>query len=88
MWIETLYFNCNAIDCDTIHSPGESLAEGLELCPSPLDDMVKNCEWSNTLGPDNVEGMLAFNIPLPSLPDSIRDFFPGVNSTREYALTR
>ena len=91
VWIETLYFDCNANKCDTVHSPGENFAgpgPGVPPPCPPVLDAIKNCDWSDTSGNDDVEGMLAFNIDLSMLPSAVTDFFPSITGQRDYALTR
>lgn len=91
VWIETLYFDCNASKCDTVHSPGEDHTPpgpppgDPGSCPNPLDT-IRNCGWTDTSGPDTVEGMVAFLIDQSMLPAEITDTFPGAKTERSYAL--
>lgn len=93
VWIETVYFDCNANTCDTVHSPGESYTPpgpppgNPGPCSTPLAG-TRNCGWSDTSGPDDVEGMLAFQIDLAMLPADIAATFPSVEVERTYALTK
>jgi Flp pilus assembly protein TadG len=88
VWIETLYFNCNASgspDCDTIFSPGESGGSS----PCPNDFVVTptfNCGHSDTPGPDDVEGVSAFRMSIAMLHLETQAFFPGAESLREVSL--
>lgn len=92
VWIETLYFDCNANTCDTVHSPGEDHTPpgpppgDPGPCPTPLAD-TRNCGWSDTSGPDTVEGMLAFQLDISMLPDDLAATFPSTDVERTYALT-
>lgn len=85
VWIETIYFDCNANKCDTIHSPGETFSPP-DPCPDPLN-LTSNCGWTDMSGPDTVEGMVAFLIDEDMLPTSITDTFPGSTTERAYVLT-
>lgn len=93
VWIETIYFDCNAIKCDTVHSPGEDHTPpgpspgDPGACPDPLDT-TRNCGWTDTSGPDDVEGMLAFQIGISMLPSEVTATFPATETERTYALTR
>jgi hypothetical protein len=93
VWIETVYFDCTANTCDTVHSPGEIYTPpgpppgNPGPCTTPLAG-TRNCGWSDTSGPDDVEGMLAFEIDLAMLPADIADTFPSVKVERTYALTK
>lgn len=85
VWLETIYTNCNASRCLTVHSPGE--AEQSEDCPDPIVVGTTNCGWDES-GNYSVEGLTAFVLHLDMLPSSISDFFPGVGNRRTTALTR
>ena len=93
VWIETLYFDCTALSCDTVHSPGDDFSPpgpppgDPGACTTPLAG-TRNCGWSDTSGPDDVEGMLAFQIELSMLPSDIADAFPSIDVERSYALTK
>lgn len=93
VWIETLYFDCTALSCDTVHSPGEDHTPPGPApgdpgsCTTPLAG-TRNCGWTDTSGPDTVEGMLAFQIDLSMLPTEITETFPSADAHRTYALTR
>jgi len=86
VWIETIYFDCDANTCDTVHSPG-SPASDPGACSDPLAG-TRNCGWGDTSGPDTVEGMLAFQLEPEMLPASLADTFPVIDVERTYALTK
>jgi hypothetical protein len=90
IWIETLYFNCNASgspDCDTIFSPGET--GGSTACPNDfVATPTINCGHNDTSGPDGVEGVTAFRMDIRMLHPDTQAFFPGSESLREVSLLR
>lgn len=86
VWIETLFFNCNASRCRTVHSPG--LGTAPPACTDPIDPAIRNCGWDHTSGSDDVESMLALMLTLDMLDPSIQATFPGTEEVRTYALTK
>ncbi|MGH8946611.1 MAG: hypothetical protein ACRDVL_10730 [Acidimicrobiia bacterium] len=86
VWIETLFFNCNANSCNTIHSPGLTTAP--PACPNPIDPAIRNCGWGHTTGSNDVESMIAFTLTVDMLDPSVAATFPGTEETRSYALTK
>lgn len=94
VWLETTYYNCNSgpAHCDTVHSPGETFPgtpPGVPpACPAELADDTKNCDWSDTSGPDSVYGLTALVLKTSMLPADIQENFPGVPGTRTYALIK
>ncbi len=77
VWLETIYTNCNANRCTTVHSPGEAGPVG--ACPNPITPGITNCGW-NVNGNYSVEALTAFELDLGMLPTSITDFFRGRRS--------
>ena len=95
VWIETVYLDCNASKCDTIHSPGEDHSPpgpppgDPGACPMTLAGTgERNCGWSDTSGPDSVEGMLALTIDIGMLPTDVAATFPSTDTQRTWALTK
>lgn len=86
-WLETIYTNCTANRCRTIHTPGENGTP--PACPSDLEAEpdTTNCGWDET-GNTSVQGLTALRIEPGMLPASIRDSFPGTSGTRTLQLTR
>ena len=87
VWIETVYSDCTATKCDTVHSPGEPHPTGPPACSAPIVAAEWNCGWNDTSGPTNVEALTAFRLDLGMLPLSIAEDFPGRKGTRTFALT-
>ena len=86
VWIESIYLGCNGGTCSTIHSPGEG--GGGTTCPDPADPDVFSCGWTSKKHGNSVEQVTAFQLDLRMLPQSIRDFFPGIGQSRTTALSR
>lgn len=88
LWIETLYFNCNASgpECKTIFSPGEM--GGNVACPPVMTGDVVNCGHGHTQGQDDVEGVTGFRLDISMLHPDTQEFFPGQDGTREVALLK
>jgi hypothetical protein len=84
VYLETIYFKCNANSCDTVHSAGEPSSGP---CPTPISPATSSCGWPAG-GNMTVEAITAFILSLDMLPPEITDRFPYTEGTLTFNLHR
>ena len=86
VYLETVYMNCTANSCDTIHSPGED-NPAPPGCPDPVTPLISHCGVGGSGNP-LIQALTSFVLDLDMLPNSIRDNFPGQPGTIVFNLSK
>ncbi len=87
IYIETIYFKCNANTCDMVHSPGEnSDAAQPSACPSPLTATISSCGWESN-GNKGIEAVSSFVMTLDMLDPEVAENFPNQDGTIVFNLS-
>ncbi len=87
IYIETIYFKCNANICDMVHSPGEdSDAAPPSACPSPLTAEISSCGWKSN-GNKGIEAVSSFVMTLDMLDPEVAENFPNQDGTIVFNLS-
>lgn len=84
VYIETVYFRCNALTCTMVHSPGE---DPLAACPPALTPDISSCGWPAN-GQQIIEALTVFILSPEMLPDLIADRFPYRDGALGFNLER
>jgi hypothetical protein len=84
IYIETIYFKCNANSCDIVHSPGEAAQPA--TCPSPLTAAISSCGWPSN-GNKGIEAVSSFVITLDMLAPEVAANFPNQEGTIVFNLS-
>ena len=87
IYIETIYFKCNANTCDVVHSPGEHSDDAQPpACPSPLTASISSCGWPNN-GNKGIEAVSSFVMTLDMLAPEVAKNFPNQEGTIVFNLS-
>ena len=88
MYIETIYFKCNANTCDIVHSPGED-SDGAQpaACPDPLTPDISSCGWKDN-GNKGIEAVSTLVMTLDMLDPVTAATFPFKPGTIVYNLSK
>lgn len=84
IYLETIYFKCNANACTTVHSPGEA---STGACPNPVTPTTTSCGWPDG-GNQAVEAVTGFILTLDMLDPDVAENFPYQPGTITYNLHR
>ena len=89
-YLHTLYFKCNANNCDTVYSPGEHTDASpppLATCPNPVLPTHSNCGWPLTQK-KSLTAISAFVLTLDMLDPVTAATFPFTPGTIVYNLSK
>ena len=87
IYIETVYFKCNAFICDVVHSPGEDTnAAPPAACPNPMTGAITSCGWPS-VGNKGIEAVSSFMLTLDMLDDETAKNFPNQEGTIVFNLS-